>query len=87
MRRVSGAVEPVHYYVGRGALDRLIADPGADVSEIIKQVEWLCDREAHASEYYRENPHLQYKGHPWMQFVASGGAIHLGWPADPTEGR
>lgn len=76
------AAEPesgTRYYAGGGDLDRLIADPAASIHDVIREVENLCDREFHASKYYRDNPHLQYAGHPWMKFVASGNAAYLGW--------
>jgi hypothetical protein len=81
-----GAAVNDQYYAGGSGLAELIADPSVDIHEVVREVERLCDREAHASKYYRENPHLQYAGHPWMKFVASGAATHLGWYNDTEEG-
>lgn len=69
------------HYVGRGDLDRLIADPAVDIHDVVREVERVCDREAGASAYYRDNPDLLYPNHPWMRFVATGEAAYLGWEA------
>lgn len=73
------------YYEGRGRLDRLIADPAVSIHDVVREVERLCDRDQHAAKYYRDNPDLNYVGHPWMQFVAAGHAAYLGW--EPGEGE
>lgn len=67
------------YYAGGSHLDQLVADPTADIHEVVREVERLCDRELHASKYYREHPELLRGWHPWMKFVDSGDAAHLGW--------
>ena len=72
------------YYNGRSRLDDLIADPTVDIRDVVREVERLCDREAQASNYYRDNPDLQYPAHPWIRFVASGQAAHLGWCPDAS---
>lgn len=36
-------------------LDRLIADPAADIREVVDEVERLCEHETRAAEYYKEN--------------------------------
>lgn len=68
------------YYASRERLDRLIADPHADISEVVAEVDLLCRREAGAAQYYRAQPDLLYSGHPWLAFVAAGHAEYLGWP-------
>lgn len=67
------------YYAGSWTLDRLIADLSVDIHEVVEEVERLCRREEGASKSYREHPELLYPSHPWMRFVASGGASYLGW--------
>lgn len=75
------ALSGVQYYGGRADLDQLIADPAADITEVVKLVERMCDREAAASTYYREHPELLEGWHPWLEFVRSGSAAYLGWQA------
>lgn len=67
------------FYRGRERLDAMIEDHSIDIAEVIAEVERLCRGDAHAAVYYRENPHLNYRGHPWHQYVATGQAEHLGW--------
>ncbi|VXC44456.1 hypothetical protein [Nocardioides sp. AX2bis] len=70
------------YYAGPQRLEELIADVFSPIEDVVTEVERLCRREAGAAEYYRTNAHLQYPNHPWLQFVATGEAEHLGWPRD-----
>lgn len=75
------------YYAGRGSLDTLIADFSVDISDVVREVEWLCNREAQAATYYREHPELQYRGHPWLAFVDTGEAAYLGWDSQSSGTR
>lgn len=67
-------------------LTALINDVTVPIEDVIREVERLCTREAHAAQYYRDNPHLVFRGHPWLRFVASGGAEYLGWNIGEAEG-
>ena len=67
------------HYAADGTLDRLIADPASDIHDVVTEVERLCDREAHASQYYRDHPELLGNWHPWLEFVKTGEAAYLGW--------
>lgn len=78
---------PRRFYAGDGTLNRLIADPMGDIHEVVREVERLCRREAHAAQYYRDHPELLGHWHPWLEFVATGEAAYLGWePSDCDNG-
>lgn len=79
--------KPRRFYASDGDLDRMIDDITVDIRDVVAEVERLCRREAGASEYYRANPHLQYPGHPWLEFVKTGQAAYLGWEATEAENR
>jgi hypothetical protein len=77
-------VHDLRYYAGATDLDRLVADPAADIRDVVQEVERLCNREAHAAQYYRDHPELLGHWHPWLEFVKTGNAAHLGWePGGP----
>lgn len=67
------------YAYGIEDLTRMIDDVYSPIEDVIKEVERLCRREAQASTYYRAHPKLLFPGHPWLAFVAAGGAEYLGW--------
>lgn len=73
------------YYANDGTLDRLIADPEADIHDVVREVERLCRREEGASQYYREHPELLRGWHPWLDFVKTGQAAYLGWFPDDSQ--
>jgi hypothetical protein len=75
------------YYAGGSRLRELVTDPSADINEVVREAERLCNREFHAAEYYRKHPELLYPAHPWMKFVATGEAAYLGWDAEGIERR
>lgn len=72
------------YYATDDTLDRLVADPNADIADVVREVERLCRREEGASQYYREHPDLLGNWHPWLEFVKTGEAAYLGWSSDAT---
>lgn len=72
------------FYKDPTTLIRLIADISVPITDVIREVERLCEADARAAEHYRKHPELLFFGHPWIRFVNTGNAAHLGWDPSPA---
>jgi len=78
--------DSVHHYYGGHEITKAVEDVWSPIETVIAAAEHQIRREVAASKSYRNDPSLVYAGHPWMEFVRSGGAEYLGWSRDYSPG-